>query len=146
MYRLSEILGSQRTNTIENVQRKQALTPGEREQEEEPDIANEASEEEDEDGAVYNPKNLPLGWDGKVKNLVSNILFTNRAKLIFFDFNSPFPIGCINSMGLICTTIVKYAVITNTEDQRRFSDTLPSGGMLMECAVWEYQTRLILLI
>lgn len=66
VYRLSEILGIQRSNTIENVQRKQALTPAEREQEEEADIVNDDSDEEEDDGTVYNPKNLPLGWDGKV--------------------------------------------------------------------------------
>ncbi|RNA20607.1 splicing factor 3A subunit 3 [Brachionus plicatilis] len=66
IYRLAEILGPQRNATIENVQRKQALTPGEREQEEEAEIVAEESEEEDEDdGIIYNPKNLPLGWDGK---------------------------------------------------------------------------------
>ncbi|CAF0874144.1 unnamed protein product [Brachionus calyciflorus] len=66
VYRLSEILSVQRNGTIENVQRKQALTPGEREQEEEAEIVADESEEEDEDdGVIYNPKNLPLGWDGK---------------------------------------------------------------------------------
>jgi splicing factor 3A subunit 3 len=67
VYRLSEILGSQRSNTIENVQRKQALTPGEREQEEDADIINDDSDDDEDDGTFYNPKNLPLGWDGKVK-------------------------------------------------------------------------------
>lgn len=74
MYRLAEILGPQRNATIENVQRKQALTPGEREQEEEAEIVAEESEEEDEDdGIIYNPKNLPLGWDGKVKYYLNNL-------------------------------------------------------------------------
>ena len=65
IYRLSEILSIQRSNTIENVQRKQALRPEEREEDDD-DVANdEPSEDEDED-VIYNPKNLPLGWDGKV--------------------------------------------------------------------------------
>lgn len=63
---MSELLGSQRSATIENVQRKQALTPGEREQEEEPDIVDDESDDNEDDGTIYNPKNLPLGWDGKV--------------------------------------------------------------------------------
>jgi splicing factor 3A subunit 3 len=62
---LSEIISVQRSNTLENVQRKQALTPAEREQEEEEVINEEESEDEDEE-VIYNPKNLPLGWDGKV--------------------------------------------------------------------------------
>lgn len=48
------------------MQRKQALTPGEREQEEEADIIDDHSDEDEDDGTIYNPKNLPLGWDGKV--------------------------------------------------------------------------------
>lgn len=66
VYRMSEILSAQRSATIENVQRKQALTPAEREQEEE-DVANhddDGSDDEEEE-VIYNPKNLPLGWDGK---------------------------------------------------------------------------------
>lgn len=66
VYRLSELLGVQRSATIENVQRKQALTPGEREQEEEPVLLESDSDDNDDDGTIYNPKNLPLGWDGKV--------------------------------------------------------------------------------
>lgn len=55
----------QRQATKENVQRKQARTVGEREESD-----NEASEsdsdDEDDNDVIYNPKNLPLGWDGKV--------------------------------------------------------------------------------
>jgi splicing factor 3A subunit 3 len=64
-YCLSEILSSHRANTIENVQRKQARTGDEREEDEEDFVKNDDSDE-DEEGAIYNPKNLPLGWDGKV--------------------------------------------------------------------------------
>ena len=52
------------------MQRKQALTPGEREQEEEADIIDDHSDEDEDDGTIYNPKNLPLGWDGKVLTIL----------------------------------------------------------------------------
>ena len=65
IYKLSEILSQQRSDSIENVQRKQALRPEEREEDEE-EIINEEESEDEEDGVIYNPKNLPLGWDGKV--------------------------------------------------------------------------------
>lgn len=62
VYRLSDILTEQKVDTKENVQRKQARKDGE---EDEEDDAS-ASESDDEDDEVpYNPKNLPLGWDGK---------------------------------------------------------------------------------
>ncbi|XP_070568018.1 splicing factor 3A subunit 3-like [Ptychodera flava] len=64
VYRLSEILGDQRIATVENVQRKQARTDTEREEEEEETFSDSESED-DEDDVIYNPKNLPLGWDGK---------------------------------------------------------------------------------
>ena len=59
-------MGQQRLNTIEHVQLKQARTADEREEDEE-EIVHEESEEEDDEEVIYNPKNLPLGWDGKVK-------------------------------------------------------------------------------
>jgi splicing factor 3A subunit 3 len=65
IYRLSEIVGQQRNATIENVQRKQARTTEEREEDEDEIVNDDDSENEDEE-VVYNPKNLPLGWDGKV--------------------------------------------------------------------------------
>ncbi|XP_064473083.1 splicing factor 3A subunit 3-like [Ornithodoros turicata] len=63
VYRFAEILSEQRQATKENVQRKQARTVGERE-ESDNEISESESEEEDND-VIYNPKNLPLGWDGK---------------------------------------------------------------------------------
>lgn len=51
--------------THENVQRKQARTGEEREEEEEEQLSESESEDEDNE-IIYNPKNLPLGWDGKV--------------------------------------------------------------------------------
>lgn len=75
--RLAEIVAPQRVATKENVQRKQARTDGERD-----DSENEESEEEsvedDADDVPYNPKNLPLGWDGKVSNCQFPIITTRK--------------------------------------------------------------------
>ena len=72
----------QRAATKENVERRMARTAdelleeeeGEEEPEEEESDDEEEGEEEpeeeesdDEETVPYNPKNLPLGWDGKVK-------------------------------------------------------------------------------
>jgi hypothetical protein len=80
----------QRSSTIENVQRKQALTPVEREQEEESEIVNDDSDEEEDDGTVYNPKNLPLGWDGKVFFIFGSFEAqpTNRTLILLKCFNN----------------------------------------------------------
>ncbi|EGT41794.1 hypothetical protein CAEBREN_20182, partial [Caenorhabditis brenneri] len=61
---LAEILAEERTGTRENVERKQARSAGEVEEEEDEEPVIEEEEEIDE-SAPYNPKNLPLGWDGK---------------------------------------------------------------------------------
>ncbi|KAL3882818.1 hypothetical protein ACJMK2_029124 [Sinanodonta woodiana] len=63
VYYFSELLSAQRAATRENVTRKQARTGEEREESDE-EVLDEESEEDDED-IPYNPKNLPLGWDGK---------------------------------------------------------------------------------
>ena len=65
VYCLAEILSEQRSATRENVTRKQARTGEEREEsDEEHGMSDDDSD--DEDGYIpYNPKNLPLGWDGK---------------------------------------------------------------------------------
>ena len=63
--RLAELLSEQRAATKENVTRKQARTAGENEESDEEEQASE-SDDEDDDDIPYNPKNLPLGWDGKV--------------------------------------------------------------------------------
>lgn len=58
-------------DTQQNIERKSALTAREREQEvedameETKAVADDAVEEEDDDGRIYNPLKLPLGWDGK---------------------------------------------------------------------------------
>ncbi|KAJ8026577.1 Splicing factor 3A subunit 3 [Holothuria leucospilota] len=63
-YFYTELLGEQRMATRENVQRKQARTDAEREDDEEEQFSDSDSDD-DEDEVIYNPKNLPLGWDGK---------------------------------------------------------------------------------
>ena len=62
--KLSELLSIQKQSTIENVQRKQARTADEREESDE-EISQNESDDDQEDEVIYNPKNLPLGWDGK---------------------------------------------------------------------------------
>jgi len=64
VYRFAELLGEFRSDTVENVERKQARTEAERE-ESEGEMSEEEEEEEADDDIPYNPKNLPLGWDGK---------------------------------------------------------------------------------
>lgn len=64
VYRFTELLSEQRNATKENVQRKQARTEGERDDSDAEASASESDDEDDSD-VPYNPKNLPLGWDGK---------------------------------------------------------------------------------
>lgn len=61
---LTSFNNTQRQTTKENVQRKQARTAGEREESDE-EVEDTESEEEGDSDVIYNPKNLPLGWDGK---------------------------------------------------------------------------------
>jgi splicing factor 3A subunit 3 len=66
IYYLSELVKEQRAATKENVQRKQARGAGERNDSDVEASDSESEEEEDDaDDVPYNPKNLPLGWDGK---------------------------------------------------------------------------------
>lgn len=64
LYRYAELVTEQRTATKENVQRKQARTEGERE-DSDAEASESDGEDDDADDVPYNPKNLPLGWDGK---------------------------------------------------------------------------------
>ncbi|XP_016412870.1 splicing factor 3A subunit 3-like, partial [Sinocyclocheilus rhinocerous] len=64
IYEYVEILGEQRQLTHENVQRKQASTREERDEEDE-EQPSESESEDEHNEIIYNPKNLPLGWDGK---------------------------------------------------------------------------------
>lgn len=66
IYYLSELVKEQRSATKENVQRKQARGDGERNDSDVEGSDTESEEDdEDNDDVPYNPKNLPLGWDGK---------------------------------------------------------------------------------
>lgn len=60
----AEYYADHRQATIENVQRKQARTADER-NESDDDISDAEYEENEQSDVIYNPKNLPLGWDGK---------------------------------------------------------------------------------
>ena len=64
IFRLAELVSEQRSATKENIQRKQARGEGERE-DSEGEQSDSDNEDEDNDDVPYNPKNLPLGWDGK---------------------------------------------------------------------------------
>ena len=64
VYRFSEILSEVRAATRENVERKQARTEMERD-DSDAELSDDEPVGDDEDDIPYNPKNLPLGWDGK---------------------------------------------------------------------------------
>ena len=76
VYRLAELLSEQRAATRENVQRKQARSGGELDDDEDRigDRESDDSDLDDDDDVPYNPKNLPLGWDGKVRIIPQIIL------------------------------------------------------------------------
>lgn len=90
-------LQEQRQLTHENVQRKQARTGEEREEEEEEQLSESESEDEDNE-IIYNPKNLPLGWDGKVRE---QFLLDQRDDAFADGFisSSPSRTGSTNSTG-----------------------------------------------
>ncbi|KAJ2462841.1 Pre-mRNA-splicing factor sap61, partial [Coemansia sp. RSA 2320] len=61
-----QVLGERIRDTRANVERRQALTEEERDQEVDEEVAEFVEDKDDEqDEQVYNPLNLPLGWDGK---------------------------------------------------------------------------------
>jgi hypothetical protein len=82
-----------------------------------PDV-EEADEDEDEDGPLYNPLNLPLGWDGK-----------------------PIPFWLYKLHGLAWSSNVRYAGIKVTGGAELLIVTFKNGGMLMGCGVWVFPTR-----
>jgi splicing factor 3A subunit 3 len=74
---LAQLLQEVRMLTRENVERKLARTATELEEEDEEETAalegdddNDEEEEEENSDLPYNPKGLPLGWDGKVRRIV----------------------------------------------------------------------------
>lgn len=60
----AEYFNDHRQATIENVQRKQARTADERNESDE-EVSDIEDDDQEDGDVVYNPKNLPLGWDGK---------------------------------------------------------------------------------
>lgn len=82
IYRLIDLLSEQRAATIDNVRRKQAKAGEGADSDNDSeggDISDDGSEP-GEDGMIYNPKNLPLGWDGKVRTTFQS---TSPLKLLF---------------------------------------------------------------
>lgn len=67
-FRFAGIVSSTRAATIENVTRRAARAAGERRDDsgDESDASAAPDGDSDDDEVPYNPKNLPLGWDGKV--------------------------------------------------------------------------------
>lgn len=65
LYKYAELVSEQRSATKENVQRKQARTGGERDDSDVEASDSDNDDDPDADDVPYNPKNLPLGWDGK---------------------------------------------------------------------------------
>jgi len=88
VYRLSEMLSEQRAATRDNVQRKQARTGGERDEDDDAmaEPTSDDSDVEDDNDVPYNPKNLPLGWDGKVANQKTWLLSSLQ---LLFSWNIP---------------------------------------------------------
>ncbi|KAJ2742116.1 Pre-mRNA-splicing factor sap61 [Coemansia sp. BCRC 34301] len=61
----AQILGDRIQETRANVQRRQALTEEERDQEGNEEEHVFVEDRDDRDEQIYNPLNLPMGWDGK---------------------------------------------------------------------------------
>lgn len=98
---MSELLSEQRASTRDNVQRKQARTGGERDDDDEGMAEHESddSDGDDDNEIPYNPKNLPLGWDGKVRStcsfLCSNSLESFYRPIILFRGDLCFAVSVI---------------------------------------------------
>lgn len=86
IYRLMDYLGEQRAATLDNVRRKQAKAGDDDEEGEGEgaDLSDDDSETED-DGLIYNPKNLPLGWDGKVRKFTKKTIFLKKSFVFSAD-------------------------------------------------------------
>jgi len=65
IYKLSELVGDERVATKDNVERKQARGYVEEDESEEEEAVEIIEDIEKDDSMPYNPKGLPLGWDGK---------------------------------------------------------------------------------
>lgn len=77
--RFAGIVSSTRAATIENVTRRAARAAGERRDDsgDESDASAAPDIDSDDDEVPYNPKNLPLGWDGKVTNTITILCHTS---------------------------------------------------------------------
>jgi len=64
IYKMVDLLDKQRLDTKENVQRRQARSESERDDDGD-EGASDSGSDSDDGEIIYNPKNLPLGWDGK---------------------------------------------------------------------------------
>lgn len=80
-FRFANIVSGTRSATIENVTRRAARAAGERRDDsgDESDASAAPDVDSDDDEVPYNPKNLPLGWDGKVN--YQNALFVGDTRL-----------------------------------------------------------------
>jgi len=89
VYRLSELLSEQRAATRDNVQRKQARTGGERDDDDEGMGEHETddSDADDDNEIPYNPKNLPLGWDGKVCSVLPIYCCLSQTRESVYQFS-----------------------------------------------------------
>lgn len=76
-----------------------------------------ASDSDDDDSAPYNPKNLPLGWDGKVCFIKFSLLIKSYSNY------SPSHIGCTSYMDSTLNIAVKFVVDTHTEGPKHFNNT-----------------------
>jgi len=63
--RLKELLGDIIHDTMNQIRKKQTRTYEEMEAEKEAKQVIDVKSEDEDDEPIYNPKNLPLGWDGK---------------------------------------------------------------------------------
>lgn len=77
MSRFATIVSSARSATVENVTRRAARAAGERRDDsgDESDASAQPDNDSDDDEVPYNPKNLPLGWDGKVRSLEMRLFY-----------------------------------------------------------------------
>lgn len=181
MYELAEEVGEQRAATVENVQRKQASTMDERERDEEGEGAadeaaetseqkQKAAEDEGDDEVPYNPKDVPLGWDGKpipywlYKLHGLNLYFTceicgnstYRGPLAFqrhFTVRSPSPIRTLEvefkpqSQSQSALNLQKFHMYSFNFNRILHSNfDYRSGGTLTACGVWASRTPRISII
>lgn len=73
LYVLSELLAEERQRTVVNIEKKQSLSWAELEAErvveeavaDRSNVDDVADDDEDDEKPLYNPKGVPLGWDGK---------------------------------------------------------------------------------